>query len=248
MIIYKNNEYIEEEKSFISTNSDAFNYGASFFETIKFENGKCEYLKEHLERLEKAVSLFETRKFNILEIEEIIEILYRENRLRENLYTVKIIYSPIDEVFIIEFKENRYKNLKDFKNFKVKYAKDRRNEQSRITYMKSSNYLANKINLMEVKKDGFDECIFLNTKKIVAEGSYTNIFFEKDGIFYTPQVKDGILPGIMREKFIEKLKGEGKEIVEGNIEENFYLECENVYLTNSLMGILKIKQFEEKIY
>lgn len=106
----------------------------------------------------------------------------------------------------------------------------------------------NKINLQEVKKDGFDECIFLNTKNFVAEGSYTNIFFEKEGIFYTPRIKSGILPGIMREKFIEKLKREGKEIKEGDIEEDFYLECENVYLTNSLMGILRIKQFEEKIY
>ncbi|QQK08366.1 aminotransferase class IV [Miniphocaeibacter halophilus] len=114
MIIFKNNEYIEESKSFVNTNTEAFNYGISFFETIKYENGKCQYLKEHLNRLENSIGMLKNKKFNILEVEEIVENLYKINKLSGKLYTVKIIYSPLDDIFIVEFKENRYKNLKKF--------------------------------------------------------------------------------------------------------------------------------------
>lgn len=52
-------------------------------------------------------------------------------------------------------------------------------------------------------KNGYNEAVFLNTDENISEGTYTNVFFVKDNIIYTPLISCGILPGIMREKVIE---------------------------------------------
>lgn len=248
MIIYKNNDYIKIEDSFVNTSTDAFNYGFSFFETINYRNGKLELLYEHINRLEKSVDIFKKKKIDLESIENIVENLIERNKLSKKLNTVKIIYSPMDDIFIVEIKKNRYTDEFISKGFKVKYANDKRNEFNRVTFMKSSNYLVNKLNLKEVRQLGYDECIFLNTSNNITEGSYTNIFFEKNGKIYTPKISDGILPGVMRENIIKNLKKDGNIIIEKSLSRNFYKECQGAFLTNSLMGKMKITKFEEKDY
>lgn len=54
----------------------------------------------------------------------------------------------------------------------------------------------------EAKDKGFDEALLLDVNGFVAEGPGANVFYEKDGVLYTP-AKGNILPGITRATVIE---------------------------------------------
>ncbi len=50
---------------------------------------------------------------------------------------------------------------------------------------------------------GCDEVLFLNERSEVTEGSRTNIFVERDGVWLTPPLSSGVLDGCLRRQLIE---------------------------------------------
>ncbi|BCP53510.1 aminodeoxychorismate synthase, component I [Kaistia sp. 32K] len=50
---------------------------------------------------------------------------------------------------------------------------------------------------------GADEAILLNRSGLVTEATRSNVFVERDGLLLTPPVRDGLLPGILRQSLIE---------------------------------------------
>jgi para-aminobenzoate synthetase/4-amino-4-deoxychorismate lyase len=51
--------------------------------------------------------------------------------------------------------------------------------------------------------DGCDEVVFVNERGEVTEGSRTNVFLERDGVWLTPPVASGLLDGCLRRELIE---------------------------------------------
>jgi branched-chain amino acid aminotransferase len=61
----------------------------------------------------------------------------------------------------------------------------------------SGHYVNSILACQEAKDKGYDEALVLDSKGFVAESSGANVFYEKDGVLYTP-AKGSILPGITR--------------------------------------------------
>lgn len=55
---------------------------------------------------------------------------------------------------------------------------------------------------------GAAEIIYVRSDGLVTEGSYTNVFVERDGLLLTPPDRLGLLPGVLRESLI----GEGRAV------------------------------------
>ena len=79
----------------------------------------------------------------------------------------------------------------------------RRNEHSPLARIKSLNYLDSILARQEAAAAGADEAILLNTADQVAEASAANLFVRHAGIWTTPPVTDGALPGIARALLLE---------------------------------------------
>ncbi len=60
------------------------------------------------------------------------------------------------------------------------------------------NYLDHILGRREALNRGYDEGIFLNQKRYLAEGTVSNLFLVKGRTVYTPPIEAGILPGITR--------------------------------------------------
>ena len=88
--------------------------------------------------------------------------------------------------------------------------------------------------------EGRNERIFLNTKGQISEGTVSNIFFVRNGKLYTPDLSCGLLPGILREYLCETENVEETVIYPAEL--GRYEEC---FVTNSLMGIMPVKQLGE---
>jgi para-aminobenzoate synthetase / 4-amino-4-deoxychorismate lyase len=67
------------------------------------------------------------------------------------------------------------------------------------------------------------EVVFLDPAGFVTEGSFTNVFVERDGLLFTPPLSRGLLPGVLREKLIEEGRAREAELRPDDLEEGFYI-------------------------
>ena len=202
-------------------------FGRGVFETI-LVNANAIFLKEHIDRLNKSILAL-----NLGE-----EISYEEvyNFIKNNDIKNKALKITVTEKNIIyTLREIKYKN-EDYENgFNIRFSEVLRNSTSRIVNFKTLNYLENIIEYEICQKEGFNETIFLNEKGFVAEGCTTNVFIIKDNKIFTPKISCGLLPGIIRGWVISNF-----EVVEKEITKEELLNSDEIFLTNSLVGIIGV--------
>ncbi len=210
-------------------------FGRGVFETILIKNEPV-FLQEHIERLNRGIKVLglgdEVSKDNILKL--------------INKYSIKncVLKLAISERnLILEIRNNKYKPEDYLKGFSLKLSNINRNSKSKLTYIKSLNYLENIIEREEALKKGYDEVLFLNEKGFVTEGSISNIFLVKGNKIYTPKVESGLLPGVVRNYIINEFKVIEKEIT---LDELF--DADELFVTNSLLGIMGVSKLEDKIF
>lgn len=223
-------------------------YGFSLFETFLVDNsGKVFLLDKHVERLLKSMIYFE---FNY-EINEkilknnVIEYI-QNNKLKNIIVRITLTYgnSHGEPVLLITTREKVNHNDS---GLRLKLSHVLRNETSPIVRHKTANYLDNFMEMRRAQKEGIDDYIFLNTKGFVTETTKCNIFFAKDDIIYTPSIDCGLLSGITREWALNKLKSIYR-IHEGQYNTQFLMNCNEVFLTNSVVGIKRVSQINKKYF
>ena len=217
--IYFNKENIEIDEGVL--------FGRGAFETILVKN-KPIFFSNHIKRLNNAIEVLSIGE-KIDENELLDEIKKYEIKNK----ALKILVTPKNIVIIerdINYKDEDYK-----KGFKLKLSKVIRNSTSILTYVKSTNYIENLMENQRAKKEGYNEVIFLNEQGFVTECSTANIFMVKSGVIYTPKLECGLLNGILRDFVINNFSVIEKEIT---LEE--LLESDEIFITNSLLGIMKV--------
>jgi para-aminobenzoate synthetase/4-amino-4-deoxychorismate lyase len=81
---------------------------------------------------------------------------------------------------------------------------------------------------------GVDEVIYLNERGELTEGSFTNIFIERDGTLLTPPLSAGLLPGTLRAELIAE--GRARESI---LTLDDLAAADAVYLGNSVRGLVR---------
>lgn len=243
------------------TLDEGFQFGLGAFETIAVEAGKPIFLDKHLKRLERAAEFLYlgtlsergiTEKQILRYLEEQAQLpesranfanITQFSESRENFSDIthcalKIMLSKENVVF--SMRANPYTPERYEKGFVLDISPVKRNETSSLVYHKTMNYGDCILEKRNAAAAGVDERLFLNTKDQICEGTVSNIFFVKQGKLYTPDTRCGLLPGILREYICETQHVEEVIIYPENLKE--YEEC---FVTNSLMGIMPVRQIEE---
>lgn len=224
-IIYKQGEAILDEGIF---------FGKGVFETILFLE-KPIFLKEHIERLKNGM-----KELGLEELEEEMLLDYISLNFIKNK-AVKILVTP--QNIIITEREIPYIEEDYIQGSSLKLSKVRRNSTSMLCYIKSINYIENIIEKNKAKEDGFKDVLFLNENGYLSETSCANIFIVKNNEIYTPKVSCGLLNGIIRMWVIENFS-----VIETELRLDDLKNADEVFITNSLMGIIKVKKFEDIEY
>lgn len=243
------------------TLDEGFQFGLGAFETIAVEAGKPIFLDKHLKRLERAAEFLYlgtlsergiTEKQILRYLEEQAQLpesranfanITQFSESRENFSDIthcalKIMLSKENVVF--SMRANPYTPEQYEKGFVLDISPVKRNETSSLVYHKTMNYGDCILEKRNAVAAGVDERLFLNTKDQICEGTVSNIFFVKQGKLYTPEIRCGLLPGILREYICEIQHVEETTIYPENLKA--YEEC---FVTNSLMGIMPVRQIEE---
>jgi branched-chain amino acid aminotransferase len=94
-----------------------------------------------------------------------------------------------------------------------------------------------------------DNCVLINERKGVVEASNANIFIVKGNEIKTPALEEGCIKGIVRKKVIEILsKNEAYSISETSISPFEMQKADEVFLTNSIIGVQPVTNYRKKEY
>jgi para-aminobenzoate synthetase/4-amino-4-deoxychorismate lyase len=90
---------------------------------------------------------------------------------------------------------------------------------------------------------GCDEVILCNARGELTEGTYTNLFIERDGVLLTPPVASGLLDGTLRRALLESADGRTREAA---LRPEDLPRADAVYLGNSVRGLVKAVPAESR--
>ena len=211
-----------------------------------YHNGKAIFIEEHLLRLQRSLfALGFGVTMNFEKISESARFVIERDSI--SLGSLKINFFKIKEeaFFLIRCFEKKYDKKLYSEGVELKISSLLKNEHSQICNHKTNNYMVNILEKREAEKEGLFDSLFFNTSGFLAETTASNIFFIKDGRFYTPHEKAGILPGIVRGKVIEIIKKDNF-IEEGFFTKKIIEESQGAFITNSLLGVMPVKKIGKK--
>ena len=97
----------------------------------------------------------------------------------------------------------------------------------------------------EAKDKGFDEALLLDSDGYLAEGPGANLFFEKEGVLYTPQLGN-ILPGITRATVLELAEKLGIEVVQGLFQPETLWNADSAFYCGTAAEVIGIESVDDK--
>lgn len=230
-------------KNNASFNSNLSKFGIGLFETIKIENEPIDF-DLHMNRLYNSV-----KDLNI-------NINIDKDTLKEEVLTY-IKYNDIknkalritlfDEGYNITTRNIIYNDKMYNEGFKLTISPIKRGD-SIIYRHKTTNYFENIYTKEYAIKNGFDDAIFLSTENKILECSMCNIFFIKNNKIYTPNEELPILNGIMKKRIEDICVELNIEVIKKEIYIDEINDFEFSFITNSLMGAMKVKSIENTEY
>lgn len=235
-------ERIEENRIYIS---EAFNFGFSLFETILVRDGRLIIFDRHIERLNRSLELLGIKhRFDSANLKADAEKVIEINNFKNG--ALKILASKAGEEIrtVITLRDADYSDELYQRGYKLKFSKVRRNQDSILHRIKSANFLENILEKNRAADEGYDDALFLNVDSYLAETSVSNLFFVKDGKLYTPSDDCGLLKGTVRDLILEIAESEQIETEEGKYRVNDLENADEVFVTNSLMGVMPVYSIE----
>jgi len=224
-------------------------YGYGLFESIKIEHNKPLLLQQHFARMQQAATAltiyfaYDFAQFHHLVTQEINQVALETFVLRCSLIKDK------DKSYLV-FSSRPFRYTKEMyqQGFKLTLSKIKRNEYSNLVAYKTLNYLDNLLELKKAKIQGFNEVLFLNTQEILTEGATSNLFLVKNNIIHTPSSTCGLLKGVMRQRVLDQCLALNLHTKEGCYDLNFILSCDEIFITNAVMGIMSVVRLNNHKY
>lgn len=221
-----NGKILDDRDILISPLSKGFSYGEGFFTTIKVTQDEPENIELHIDRIARSLDYF---SFNIEEINirELISDILKANSLSNA--RVKITYFQDTDRISYLITCNKL-NMPKTSDKLIISDRIRGNED--IYRYKSLNYYSNLKSFYTVFKDHKDRLL---------ETGFANIFIIQKNNIYTPPQALPILPGTYRQMLLNKKTVMGMNIQEKEICIEDIKNCDEIFLTNSIRGIIPIK-------
>jgi len=243
----------------LTINNRAFRYGDGLFESFRLIDGKIPFLNQHLLRLKRGMKLLSYNSCDCLTeealIESISDLCVKNNiegsaRIRLSVFRKDGgLYAPEtnDFSFIIESNPLEHNNYTlDTKGLIIGISKTVRKPINQLSEIKSSNALLMVLAAQEAKKQRWNEALLLNERGSIAEATSSNLFIVKDKTIYTPPISDGALDGIMRQQIAKIIKDSSYQLRVKSIEPTELETADEIFLTNSVKGIIWVVGYGQK--
>lgn len=224
-------------------------HGVGLFETLRYQSGVLESFTFHFERMQfSAVQLDLRFPFSQEEVRNWSNQVIQTSEKVSGSLKWRLVNELGEAYLIIDSGDLPYEAGHYTKGFKVCCSAVRKSSTSRLLYHKTMNYFENRLERELARSRGFNEVVFRNTDEKITEGSASNLFYIKNGTVYTPEKKCGLLEGTMRRQVIQYLNEQSVNVVIGSFDLEALYRADEIFLTNALMGVMPVSEFEGKLF
>lgn len=255
--IFSNGQIVKAAEAKIDLYSETLHYGYGVFEGIrsyKMANGETKIFKaiEHFDRLENSA-----RALNLpyeWNREELIAATYEILKLNnlQDAYIRPLVYAPANMSFSVNatsFIVIETWQMQPFLGEKllnvVTSSFERPNPKAfKIEAKATGHYVNSILASQEAKAKGFDEALLKDMEGFVAEAPGANVFMEKNGKLFTPQLGN-ILPGITRATVFEICDELNIPVEEKQITPAEFHEADSAFFCGTAAEVIGIESLDK---
>ena len=263
MNINYNGALIGAEGNILALHNRAFAYGDAVTDVSKYSYQQLLFWEEHYLRLMAGMRVLRMNipmSFSMEYIEEEILKTIRSNALESQPVRVRIsifrksgnTYTPTnnDIEYLIETQPlNSAFYVLNEEPYEVELFKDFYIQPDLLANIKHTNRIVNVLGSIFAQENEYQNCILLNSQKNIAGALDGNIFLVNGNTLKTPALTDGAVNGITRKMLIKSLQKVGDYQVEETSISPFELQkADELFITNSLIGIQPVSQYRKKTY
>lgn len=220
-------EYAEAmlKAKFLTSSSDDFSLIESMLWTV---TAGYHLINLHLKRLKKSCEYFSINA-NLDKVKKELGILEKKLKVEGDKFKIKILTD-----FEGNFRLEKSSLGKQAPPARIKISRKIIDPRDVFLYHKTTKRALYEKERYKAQKAGFFEVIFFNKYGELTEGSITNIFVLKNSTLYTPPVKCGLLPGVLREHLLKNGKLKEKVLRKADIK-----KAQKIYIGNSVRGLIE---------
>jgi len=248
-----------ESKNSIDISDRGFQYGDGLFETIEVINGTPIFLKQHLHRLSEGckrllipapeLDLLRKEAFQIASqsktAQSVLKLIVtrgsggRGYRQPETIHATRLFsLHPFPDY------PESFKQL----GITTRFCDTRLGLNPALAGIKHMNRLEQVLARSEWDSVNIQEGIMLDIADNVIEGTMSNIFAVKNNCLITPVISQCGVDGVLRNIIIKLAKNNQIEVIEKQLSKEELNLADELFITNSIIGIWPVKQVEGQLY
>ncbi|MCA0349045.1 MAG: branched-chain amino acid transaminase [Bacteroidetes bacterium] len=255
-LIYLDGKFVKANETTTDLYSQTLHYGYGVFEGIRAyetENGTSIFkAQEHYDRLKKSAELVNI-PFNY-DVEELVKASYEllEKNNLSDAYVRPLVFCDPNmalarpnnvSIMICAWEWGAYLGDKQLRLTISTYCRPHP-RSIKIEAKVCGHYVNSILATNEAKDKGFDEALLLDSDGFLAEGPGANLFYEKEGVLYTPQLGN-ILPGITRATVLELAKELGIEVRQGLFSKDDLAVADSAFYCGTAAEIIGIESVDD---
>ena len=255
-LIYLDGKYVKATEASTDLYSQTLHYGYGVFEGIrayKTQNGTSVFKsKAHFERLKNSAALVNI-PFNY-EVDDLVNATYEllEKNNLSDAYVRPLVFCDPNmalarpnavSIMICAWEWGAYLGEKQLRLTVSSFCRPHP-RSIKIEAKVCGHYVNSILATNEAKDKGFDEALLLDSDGFLAEGPGANLFFEKNGFLFTPQLGN-ILPGITRATILELAENLGIEVNQGLFTAAALAEAESAFYCGTAAEIIGIESVDD---
>lgn len=246
-----------ENRHSIEVSDRGFQYGDGVFETLAVADGKPLFLQQHLARLFKGcqvlripapdprILLAEARQLAATTDNAVLKLMITRGSGGRG-YRQPVSISPTRVLSL--HPSPQYPSAYQSEGVTLRFCAQRLATSPALAGIKHMNRLEQVLARAEWDDDAIQEGLMLDYQGYVIEGTMSNLFVVKDGALLTPELDGCGIKGILREMVIESAVAHNIGVSEKQLDQQSVLLADEMFVTNSVIGIWPVKQLDEQCF
>lgn len=246
-----------EHRHCVDVTDRGFQYGDGLFETVEVLQGKPLFFDRHLKRLAEGCRrlripmpdavLLDTEARQLCESNEraVLKLMVTRGRGGRG-------YRQPDQIIPTRlFSLHPYPDYSpqfQTEGVTARFCVQRLAMNPSLAGIKHMNRLEQILARAEWQDDSTQEGLMLDTQDRVVEGTMSNLFIVKSGSLYTPPLGQCGVAGILRGLIMEFAQMIKLPLFEQSIDQTAVLQADELFVSNSVIGIWPIKRLEGQVF
>lgn len=258
-----NGSVVNREDLNIKISNRGLQYGDAVFETMRGYASFIFFWEDHYFRLMASMRILRMpipMHFTPDYLHQKMLGLIEENNFQNAPFSIKLLvwrdaegkYTPHNAkvgFFITVDKLDTPLYIYDDQDYEVNLFRDHYVQAGMLSNLKTNNRLVNILGSIYASENEYANCLLLNSDKHVAEALNANLFLVTGYKIRTPKLESGCLNGMMRKQIINLIGEWPDYILEEDTISPFELQkADEMFLTNSIVGVQPVSKYRKKIY